>query len=192
MVFVFGTDGELFVMLCDKDLRKMRDKRTLFVDQRQLKGGTFKRIVLSLEKTDQDSLELIRLAGHRVDQLAYPEPAPKESACMGCFGLIETATMLDGKCIACWRAQVKELLRARGGLVARDERGCHIPLQPWPEPELCPACAANGIDKEVVTKQEQGELMKELREVLANSMKCPRCGRAMYHSRLSGYRCFVC
>ncbi len=110
MVFVFADDGTLCVMLCDKDLRTLRDKHTLFIDQRQLKGGKFNRIVLSLEKTDQDSLELIRQAGHRVDQLAYPEPAPAESACLGCFGLIATASMLDGKCIACWRAQVKELL----------------------------------------------------------------------------------
>lgn len=110
MVFVFGEDGTLMVMLCEKDIRSIREKHTLFVDQRQLKGKKFTRVVLSLEKTDQDNLELIRQAGHRVDQLVCPEPAPAESVCMGCHGLIVTASMLEGKCIACWRQQVKELL----------------------------------------------------------------------------------
>jgi hypothetical protein len=110
MVFVFGEDGTLVVMLSEKDVRTLRDKHTVFVDQRQLKGGKFSRVVLSLEKTDQDSLKVIQQAGHRVDQLASPEPAPAESVCTGCHGLIATASMLDGKCIACWRAQVKELL----------------------------------------------------------------------------------
>lgn len=110
MIFVQATNGSLFIMLCEKDIETIRKKHTLFVDQRQLKGEKFNGVVLSLEKTDQDSLELIRKAGHRVDQLAHPEPAPSETACLGCFGLIPTSSLLDGKCIACWRQQVKDLL----------------------------------------------------------------------------------
>lgn len=110
MVFVFSEDESLFVMLSEKDIRTIRGKRTLFVDRHQLKGKLFRRIILSLENTDQDSLELIRKAGHRVDELVNPEPEAKESACHGCFGVMPTATLHDGKCIVCWRNQVKELL----------------------------------------------------------------------------------
>lgn len=117
MIFALAEDAvnknTIFVLLCEKDLSDMRTGLTKFVDHRQLQGKTFERVVFALTKSDANSLELIKAAGHRVYQLAVPEPGPKESKCLGCEGLIETVTMFEGKCICCWAAEAKKLQLAR-------------------------------------------------------------------------------
>ena len=41
----------------------------------------------------------------------------------------------------------------------------------------------------VCTNAAQARLRKELDEISLKGRKCPTCGMAMYHTRLSGYRC---
>jgi hypothetical protein len=111
MIFVIGkNEPALFVMLSEEDVQKMRQGNTTFVDQRQLKGARFDRVILSLHKTNQEALEILRQAGHHVPQLKDPEPVAGEARCNGgCNGLIKTVLMYEGCCITCWATRAKKL-----------------------------------------------------------------------------------
>lgn len=115
MIFILDKQKPpgLILMLSEADVANMRAGRTTFVDQRQLSGAKFHRVVLSLHPSDTAALEMIRAAGHRVDQLAVPEPGPAESRCVGCEGCIATASMFEGKCIVCWATEAKRLKTER-------------------------------------------------------------------------------
>ena len=47
----------------------------------------------------------------------------------------------------------------------------------------------HGIDRTVATKTDQAAFRKELEEISLKGRACSKCGAAMYHTRLSGYRC---
>ncbi len=114
MIFVLGKlEPVLFVMLSESDVTGMRTGVTRFVDQRQLKGAMFNQVIVSLSKTDTESLNLLKRAGHAVDPLSIPEPMPDETRCIGCEGLIKTPLLFEGKCICCWAAEAKKLAVAR-------------------------------------------------------------------------------
>ncbi len=104
MIFVMGTQGEMHLMLSEQDVNNMRGGRTTFVDQRQLGGGTFNKVVLSLHKTNDAALELLKSLGKLgADQeIVVPDVGPGEERCEGCDGLISKATMSKGKCLSCW------------------------------------------------------------------------------------------
>lgn len=100
----------LFLFFNEQDVVTMRQGRTLFVDQRQLKGGTFTSLVTALSKTDADSLAMIQKANGlkaAVVDLNPPAPAAHESKCRGCGGLVATASMFEDACIVCWATEAK-------------------------------------------------------------------------------------
>ncbi len=111
MIFVAAeTNNEtIFLMLSEQDIQTMRNGSTKFIDERQTGGISFKRVVLSLSKTDTEALECIRQAGYRVPQLKNPEPVAGESRCKGCEGLMQTWQLFEGQCIVCWATQCKKL-----------------------------------------------------------------------------------
>lgn len=105
----------LFLFFNEQDVVTMRQGRTVFVDQRQLKGGTFTSIVTALAKTDADAVAVIEkangLKAARVD-LDPPAPAAHESKCKGCGGLVATASMFEDTCIVCWATEAKRFRAA--------------------------------------------------------------------------------
>lgn len=109
MIFVLSTDGALVVMLAEKDVFSMRQGRTQFVDQRQLKGATFDRVILSLHRDDQAALEVIRRAGHgdKLGDLAPPQPTPEEARCKQCAMIVQPYMIHEGMCIVCWSSEAK-------------------------------------------------------------------------------------
>lgn len=111
MIFVMAAnEPTVFLMLAESDVKTMREGRTTFVDQRQLQGHTFNRVVLSLHRSDTEALETIRQAGHRVEQLAVPEPGPKERRCTGgCNGIVATKLLFEDRCAPCWAQLAKSL-----------------------------------------------------------------------------------
>lgn len=111
MIFVMASnEPTLFLMLAEGDVKSMRLGHTKFVDKRMLNKYTFNKVIVSLHKTDEDALECIRQAGHRVPELPNPEPIANETRCLGCSGLILTASMFEGRCIVCWANMAKKLI----------------------------------------------------------------------------------
>lgn len=112
MIFVLAGDNEsLFVILSEKDLPVLRQGNTKFVDHHQLGAKTFKRVVFSLSKSDQDSLDMLKKAGHAnlAMSLVHPEPEKAEARCGGCQGIMFHHLLHDGKCICCWADEAKKL-----------------------------------------------------------------------------------
>jgi hypothetical protein len=115
MIYAMATDGTLLVMLNEKDVSTMRQGNTTFVDERSLKGASFTRIVLSLHKTDQSALEMLKsvnpTAKKALEKGMVPEPEPNigETRCIKCRGVMAIETLFEGKCICCWAAQAKQI-----------------------------------------------------------------------------------
>lgn len=105
-----GPMDTLLVFFNEQDVITMRQGRTLFVDQRQLKGAKFTQVITALVKTNADAIALIEkgngLKAAAVD-LSPPAPAAHESKCKGCGGLVATATMFEDTCIVCWATEAK-------------------------------------------------------------------------------------
>ena len=112
MIFVLAGDNEsLFILLSEKDLPVLRQGNTKFVDHHQIGAKTFKRVVFSLSPSDQDSLEMLKKAGHAhlAMNLVHPEPEKAEARCDGCKGIMLHSSLQEGKCICCWRDEAKKL-----------------------------------------------------------------------------------
>lgn len=110
MIFVKSTvGGALFVMLTEKDIVTLRQGHTLFVDQRQLQGATFEQAILSLHKSNEEAVALLKTAGGDISKLTHAEPKANQLVCPGCQGVIDTVTMFEGQCIVCWASQAKKL-----------------------------------------------------------------------------------
>ena len=109
MIFAAGAEGPTVVlMLSEADIVGMRLGQTRFVDERQTGGIEFRRIVLSLSKTDADSLELLKSAGHDTTNYKVPEPHEgKEGRCQGCDGIIPLGGLFEDRCIVCWATEAK-------------------------------------------------------------------------------------
>jgi hypothetical protein len=106
MIF-FHNDGLIVLMLAEQDVNNMRSGRTTFVDDRQLKGKTFNKIVLSLHKTNEQALELIKKAGHNIDNPITPMPTKTEAICKGCNGIMAVESLYKELCIICWSEEAK-------------------------------------------------------------------------------------
>lgn len=106
MIFVSCKDGTMVLMLAEKDIEIMRQGNTKFVDERQTGGIEFNKVVLSLHKTDEEAAALLKEAGHYVPDrkdMRAAEPRNHEARCKGCGGITDYASMLDWRCIVCWR-----------------------------------------------------------------------------------------
>ena len=116
MIFVQAAkEPTMILMLAEKDVQSMRQGRTLFVDERQTCGTRFNKVVLSLAKTDQESLALIRQAGYDTSKLGpQAEPTLGEARCNECQGCIAAALMFEGKCTVCWATLAKKLMNQNG------------------------------------------------------------------------------
>ena len=105
----------LFVFFTEQDVITMRQGRTLFVDQRQLKGGKFTQIITALVKTDADAVAMLKKANltHARVDLTPPEPAAGQAKCKGCGGLVAAETLFEETCIVCWATEAKRHRAAR-------------------------------------------------------------------------------
>lgn len=105
MIFLLAKEKQvLFLMLTEQDVNNMRGGRTEFVDERQLQGEAFTHVILSLHKSNEAALELLRESGHVVGNVVQPEAMiPKEEVCDGCKGIMAKGTCYAGKCPMCWK-----------------------------------------------------------------------------------------
>jgi hypothetical protein len=115
MVFIAAeNESTVFLLLTEADCNDMRGGRTKFVDRTATGGRNFSKVVLSLHK-NQDEIEvMIKRAGHgaALQGMPSPVPQPQEVKCEGCEAIMLEPSLLDGRCIACWR----ELARHGRGL----------------------------------------------------------------------------
>lgn len=108
MIFLMNSDEPvLFVMLNEGDVKEMRGKRTLFIDQRHLQGRTFASVVLSLHRTNDEAKELVARVqrGNAENRFHCNVPTADEEKCKKCSGLGALGSMLDNTCIMCWREE---------------------------------------------------------------------------------------
>lgn len=106
MVFIIASsEPTIFILLTELDVNDMRGGRSKFVDQRSTNGGMFDKVVVSLHKNQQEIEEMITKAGHGrlLKGMPSPEPLANEGKCTSCSAIILEASMLDGRCIMCWR-----------------------------------------------------------------------------------------
>jgi hypothetical protein len=111
---IFATavkEPAVFIMLSEQDVKSMRDGRTLFVDERATKGATFKKVILSLHRTDQEAIKLVETAQGRpmADQLVTHEPRADDVQCTGCLAMSPYWRLFEEKCIICWATEAKKL-----------------------------------------------------------------------------------
>lgn len=109
MVFLAATDGTVILLLTELDCNDMRNGRTKFVGKETTKGFKFDKIVLSLHKNQDEIEKMLRKAGHGalLQNMPSPEPQAQEARCKGCEAIVPESSLLDGRCIVCW----KELAR---------------------------------------------------------------------------------
>jgi hypothetical protein len=110
MVFIAAEDGStVFLLLTEADCNDMRGGRTKFVDQTVTGGRIFSRVVLSLHKSQNEIEEMIKRAGHGAALQGMPSPVPQsqEGKCTGCEGIMPESSLLDGRCIVCWRESAR-------------------------------------------------------------------------------------
>lgn len=112
MIFALAKkEPALFVFLTEQDVKTLRTGHTLFVDQRQLKGAMFDRVILALNKTDGATMAMLKSAKNGMNlppMGAAPEPNPGQYRCPGCDGIKTVADLFDGKCIVCWATEAKK------------------------------------------------------------------------------------
>jgi hypothetical protein len=115
MIFVLAkNEPKIFLMLSEKDVQNLRNGHTINVDERQLKSSMFNGVILCLNRTDDDSLDLIRRAGHATGPLATQQPYPHQMVCKDCKGNIDTVLLVEDRCFACWVVMAKKLQTAGG------------------------------------------------------------------------------
>lgn len=112
MIFALAQkEPTIFLMLSHKDIQTMREGRTVFVDDRQLGGGTFNRVLVCVNKTDKDSIKMIQKHGQLPQGTSFDSVQPKanEEKCSGCDGCIAPELLFEGKCMVCWATLAKKL-----------------------------------------------------------------------------------
>lgn len=113
MIFLLGgkQSDVLVLMLTRQDANDMRGGRTMFVDEKVLKGNKFRKIVLSMHENQTEIDEIIRQAGH--GKLLYGMPSPVadkvQATCQSCGGIMEAYLLLESRCIACWRETARAI-----------------------------------------------------------------------------------
>lgn len=110
MIFL-AADNEptMFVLLTEADCNDMRGGRTKFVDQTATKGRPFNKVVISLHKNQGEIEDMLRKAGHGalLRDMPSPVPQPQQAKCEGCEAIMPEPSLLDGRCIACWRERAR-------------------------------------------------------------------------------------
>lgn len=91
----------IVLMISEKDVEDLRAGHTKFVDKRMMKGKKFDSIIISLHKTDDESIKVLKL-GNEI----FHNPGI-EATCRGCQGDIKKELLFEGKCIVCWAKQAK-------------------------------------------------------------------------------------
>jgi hypothetical protein len=110
MVFIASeNESTVFLLLTEADCNDMRGGRTKFIDQTATRGRKFSKVVVSLHKNQAEIEETIKRAGHGVllQGMPSPVPQPQEGKCKGCEGIMPESSLLDGRCIACWRESAR-------------------------------------------------------------------------------------
>jgi hypothetical protein len=109
MVFIAADHETVFLLLTEADCNDMRGGRTKFVDRTATGDRPFTRVVISLHKNQGEIEEMIRKAGHGAALSGMPSPAPQplDAVCAGCHAILPEPSLLDGRCIACWRELAK-------------------------------------------------------------------------------------
>jgi hypothetical protein len=75
VIFLAAPDGSvLFVLLGEQDANNMRGGRTAWVDERQLGGRKYGRVVLSLHKNKEAALAYNRAAAEHFREFACLNP----------------------------------------------------------------------------------------------------------------------
>ena len=117
MVFVLSAyENRLFCMLTEQDVSNIRGGRTVFVDDHQLKGAEIKGVSISLHKSNDEALQVLKRAGHQIDpeSLVVPQPRPLELKCEGCQAICLASILHKGMCISCWCEKAEYLERLKG------------------------------------------------------------------------------
>lgn len=129
MIFVSGKDGSMFLMLSEQDIGQLRQGNTKFVDERQTGGVPFNRVVLSLHKTDQESINILQKAGAYVpprEDMRTAEPKAEEIRCKSCDAINNPGSLFEDRCITCWAAIAKGVKPERDHqLVRKVQDGQH-------------------------------------------------------------------
>jgi hypothetical protein len=104
------TPAVLFVLLCEADIsERLRPGNTLYVDPSMVGGLTFGHVVLSLGKTDQANIDLLKKA-HPEAMRQAPHTktvGPGEERCAGCKGVMPAGSLFEGTCTVCWATEAK-------------------------------------------------------------------------------------
>ena len=107
MLFIAAKNEPAIIMLLfEKDIKTIKEGRTIFVDERVTKGATFKEVVFGYAQDENAAKALIEQSGY---DLVTMKQKAHEVQCQGCNGFMTAEQLLDGKCIVCWRQKVKEL-----------------------------------------------------------------------------------
>jgi len=112
MIFALGqSPPALFVFVTASDVKLIQEGRTLFVDQRQLGGKTFDRVILAFSKTNQDAIDLLTRSGtYKLPegQIEGPTPYSGEARCATCESIVQECTLFEKRCIVCWATEAKK------------------------------------------------------------------------------------
>lgn len=107
MIFAIAkSEPAVFLMLDENDVQKMRRGHTLFVDERATKGAIFNKVILSLHKTNDAAVELLKST---FGSGTVHQPIKNEIQCKGCDGIMGPEQLFEDKCIVCWANEVKNL-----------------------------------------------------------------------------------
>lgn len=112
MIFATALDKPaMFLMLTAEDVQTLREGRTLFVDERATKGHLFNHVILSLHKTQDEALRLLKTGQNEYQALTRHEPRDAESVCSCCAGIMLASSLFEDCCIVCWAMRAKKLER---------------------------------------------------------------------------------
>lgn len=111
MMFILAEkEPVLFLCLLTEDEMKLRNGHTLFVDPRMTGGRSFNQVVVSLHKTKDDVVAMLRSVqpGAKIpDHLPEPPPREGEVACSGCGASNRPEMLFEARCLLCWANEAK-------------------------------------------------------------------------------------
>jgi hypothetical protein len=118
MIFAAGVkEPTMFIMLCEQDVAEMRQGRTTFVDERATSGAKFNKVIVSLHKTNQEAISLLKNHGFvegEASTAMQDKVLAGEERCPCCNGVVAKGALFEGRCILCWADRAKKLERAGG------------------------------------------------------------------------------
>lgn len=112
MIFAMAsTEPTLMIFISESDVaNKLRPGNTLFVDEKHLGGRLFKKLVISLSKSDNATIDLLRATDPRGTGVPLVDRQPEEgmAICKGCEGEMPLQQLFEGQCIVCWSKEAKK------------------------------------------------------------------------------------